>query len=298
MTQVIVSSGKVMEVDERNLSRTGNKISGGGDQDRLYVVTGSDNEVDVEEALLSVAPPSTDGGLIFNGPRYAPDYIDGNQSIWFATVQYVSNAGGELGSRQVDLGTARLRLTVGTEDQIVVEGISGEPKKTSVRGNNDAIEYQGIGDNGKTFDGTNVAIPTFGFSYDFHVPGLRMDASYFSSCRNAVATVNSVAFKGFDKGEVLCSAITGTFVLGENSILSFEFKVKKNQPALFSRDQSIQRPSHLGWEFIDVHTSTKIENKHVIVTIEQIDVWQIFELRDFNKLEIPGDDIEVPQDQQ
>jgi hypothetical protein len=304
---VTVNSGKVMTVEELHDSRAWT-TGGSGTETRVYVVTGSENEYDVNEAVERSAPGGTQLGFVRNTISGAtPLRLDGNDSIYRVTVQYVSPTGFQGATREIPIGDARLRITSATEDVLVTV-----PKQVFFRETRPGripIPYEGIGDDGETFQGVNVPTPTFSFSYDFNIPHNIFNQSFVNKCARAAGKLNSEQFKGFLPGEVFCSGIEGTFSTDwlnrdteSSTQLTFNFKVKEAIDELILpivADNEDPPPGSInlgrvgGWYYLDIHTATIVNPspKKVHVEIDQVDVLLLFDYYDFNELQIPGGDI-------
>ena len=298
MPSHMVKSGKTVTVDEKDISRSGSTV-GSGNEERSFTVTGSDEEVDILEAFGVIVPEVTPRGLVYNGARYESETESlGDKSIWTVTAEFVRTLiGFGSGSLEVPVGTARLRLTSGTEDINTVLPI--EILSRNAAAGKGEIGYEGIGDDGETFNGVNVPTGTFGFAYDFTIPKLTNDPAYARLMIDAVAKKNSERFKGFRAGEVLCTGINGVFSTNEDTTMTFIFKRREwvetqFQPAaLPAAAERIQVPAHSPWDVLDVHTKTIIHTAptRVHVTIRQIDILKVTPDLDFNDLQIPGSDI-------
>ena len=302
MAEIVVGSGKTITVDELNLSRSGSSVTP-GQETRVFTLGGSDNEIDIYEAIHSVAPLSTGRGLVFNGAALEPVVALGDNSIWTASCQYVSVSSSATGSRQLKVGTARLVASSTTEETQVVqplEILSRTISDFAITEGDTPVPYQGIGDNGETFEGINVPKPAFGFKYDFNIPGLTFTPAYTALTYKAVGKLNSAPFKGFPEGTILCTGIDGTYATNEDTQLTFAFKWRDRvpeqwQPKLLEGQTAnlLKVPEHSGWDVLDVHTITSIDPnvKRIFVDILQIDIFRVFESFDFNTLQIPGPNI-------
>lgn len=301
---VTVSSGKAMTVEELFESRSW-QTGGGGSETRNYVVTGSENEFDVNEAVERSAPGGTQLGYVRNTISGAfPISLNGDSSVYRVTVDYVSPTGFQGATREIPVGTARFRFTASTSDQTVVVPYQWY-SRTAPPGKK-TVEYEGLGDDGEVFKGVSVPRNSMAFSFDFNIPNKILTPAYVASLLLVADKLNQYEWKGFDVRSVMCTGIDGTFStdwlnrdVESSTQLSFNFEprpdvlVKYPPGDVAPPEGFIDAGWVSGWYYHDVHTKTTInpDPRKVHVGIEQVDVAVLNETFDFNLLQIPGGDV-------
>lgn len=310
-------NGKTITAEELAKSRSGDTL---GSETRRWVVEGSDDADDITGALDLIIPRSLPSGFLYNKISYDyPEVERGDDSIWLCSVEYVTAGGTRSGSVDVPVGTARLRRSTALEDVQVVEpvytqwikNVDNLWEQTTTWGvqrrlvplGKTAVKYEGIGDNGDTFDGASVPRQVVTFSYDFTVPKLMATTTFWGLCDRCVGALNSQKFKGYRSQTVLCTGIEGVYSTNQDTTLTFNFKYKGWRKAWTfdaGDGNTITLPEYSSWAYLDFHTKTVVEEnpRKIKVEVQQIDVIRLFPFADFNELGIPGPDIGGWEDEQ
>lgn len=266
-------------IEERSNSRSGEyRVSNTIE----YWVRGADDQGEVQEAVLATAP-LTFNGLVYD--TFAYSSVDDDESLFYVQVKYRPPR--DLRSPP-EPGTARYFWAVAGESTKITHPISVISRNRPDAGT--AVQYKGIGDDGEELQGTEIVIPKFTFGYDFTIPGVDVDSGFIATVASLVGKVNDDTWKGFAAGSVLFTGASGSYEIGEDSTITFEFAYSANSSQFVIGGYTIGDGSAVvkkGWEYADVHSTKKQEQGVLKLEISQVDILKVYDLGDFDALGIP-----------
>jgi hypothetical protein len=201
------------------------------DQQLRYIVTGTDSDTAVADAVLAEAPV-TFGALRRVGMSAEP--LGGG--IWDVTVPYETRKESQY-AFETGGATAHITQSLQTVARYAASGAT-------------APDFQGaIGVNGDTVDGVDVTVPVFNFTETVRVPGANVTGSYKLALFACTGKTNNATFRGFAAGEVLFLGASGTKTGVDDWEIAFRFAASPNVTNL-AIGGGITVASKKGWEYL------------------------------------------------
>ncbi len=168
-----------------------------------------------------------------------------------------------------------------------LETRSRETLSSHIAGAGDPIDFKGsINVTKEGVEGAEVPRPTSGFSETHYYDPSALTFAFKKALKFCVGKTNEVAFRGYDPGEVMLEAITGSGRGRENVQLSFKFAVSENADDLtVGPITGIEKPGHaLVWVSYEVTEQGTGDDKVEIKTPKQVNVERMFEAADFESI--------------
>lgn len=185
-----------------------------------YIITGTDNEAEVRDAVILTAPPyigdNTARAII------VPENIEVNplgNGIWEASVPYKGYEDETQYTFETGGATAHITqslATVGVYPPVVIP-LRPPP------------DFQGaIGVNGDNVAGVDVTIPAFNFTITKRFDAEDVTGAYKLALFYATGKTNNATFQGFAAGEVLFLGASGSRTGMKQWEITFKFAASPN----------------------------------------------------------------------
>jgi hypothetical protein len=224
--------------------RFGSRVPSKGKVRFLYQLTGSDDDIELRNALLANAPISYDAM-----PRTDWGFDEqAGPGIWFAWVQYSINPGTvnkrEPGEESLQFDTTGGTMTV-TQ---AIRHVASYTLYSRATDHNGAINVKKDG----TVNGVEIGMGNFRWTETRIVPAAQFTAEYRRAVGGIAWHVNAGSFRGHIPGEVLFKGMTATQRItaeGPQDVecqFSFEY-----QPSKYNfRIGLITVPEKIGWQYL------------------------------------------------
>lgn len=208
-------------IDITELWDSGRTTFGAVDNSELrYLITGTENEAEVRDAVILTAPPYIGDGL--TRTIIVPESIEVNplgNGIWEAIVPYKGYEDETQYTFETGGATAHITqslATVGVYPPVVI------PFKPPP-------DFQGaIGVNGDNIAGVDVTIPAFNFTITKKFDAEDVTGAYKLALFYATGKTNDAAFQGFAAGEVLFLGASGSRTGMKQWEIAFKFAASPN----------------------------------------------------------------------
>lgn len=194
----------------RELSRGENPA-----QDLLYIVRGTDDDLEAKAALAAAAP------LVYDGLHRQTYRLERTgQTEWEGSVHYGRKEPAETGdsSYQFDTGGGTQHIT--------------HSRQTAARyapSGQVAPDFQGaIGATHDSVEGVDVTVPVYNFSETHYIPSASVTDAYKGALFLLTGRTNLAAFRGFAPGEVLFLGASGSKRGEEDWEITYRFAASPN----------------------------------------------------------------------
>jgi hypothetical protein len=211
---------------------------------RRYVVTGAADEAAAIAELVGAVPGSI-GGLVLRNIAVDEEVQDGYR----CEVQY-----GQFRSKEPPAkGESQFNFEISAQPVRVVVPLAPQtvyPRSGVTAPNSSAVAKWLIGDqgDGRGPEGCEVYEPITSFSETHYIDAATLTQTYRNTLMRVVGKVNNAAFKGFDAGEVLCQAISGSKRGFDDWEVTFRFAMRENQTGI--EVAGITGIDKEGWQFL------------------------------------------------
>ena len=199
--------------------------------DLIYVVQGTDDDVQVRSLVAATAPTSYNG---LKRDNYSIETL--GAGIWECKVHYV-----ELSS------DSQYTFDTGGGTQHVTQSLANLQSRAAP-GFLAPNFFGAIGVNGDRVDGTDVTVPVFNFTETHYIDDTLIDGAYKLALFNLTGKVNDAGFKGLAKGEVLFLGASGSKRGFDDWELTFRFAASPNATNLSIGD--ITGINKEGWNYL------------------------------------------------
>lgn len=196
-----------------------------------YIVTGTDDESDVLDALLAEAPATV---MDLRRMEVSAEPLGGG--IWACTVPYESRRESQY-TFETGGSTAHITQSLSTVARYAPSGSTAPDF------------YGAIGVNGDSVDGTDITVPVFNFTETYRVPSATVTGTYKMNLFNCTGKTNSAVFRGFAIGEVLFLGASGTKTGLDDWEIAFKFAASPNVSSL-SIGGGITVTAKAGWDYL------------------------------------------------
>jgi hypothetical protein len=246
-------------------------------RDYTYMVTGTENEGEVESIVESTVPG-------FRGSLIVKDYSAKHEGagVWEVVVHYEHPS---LGARKI-LETddpAEFSFEIGGQNEKIYlskQTIASYPSSPTPRDFGKALNVNETG-----VDGADVLKRTLAFSYRKAFPPGSLTAAFIFGVYSYAMTVNSATWKGFAAGEVLFLGCQGGERGTQNPVLTFRFLASPNRTGEELATGIVGNAK--GWEYIWAYFERIADPaKAMVRRPKQVNVEKIYETSDFNGLPI------------
>jgi hypothetical protein len=221
-------------IDERVDSRSATESPDSPTTDLLYVVQGTDDDIDVRTSVEATAP-SFYLGLIIQDYHIEPV----GAGIWNISVRYGKAQRKETGSSSFsfDTGGGTQHITQSRET-VGAYAASGTPP--NFKG--------GIGVTTDAVEGTDVTVPIYSFSETHYIPVASVTNAYKAVLFALTGRTNGGSFRGFAAGEVLFLGASGSQRGEDDWEITFRFAASPNVTGLSVGD--ITGIAKGGWHYL------------------------------------------------
>jgi hypothetical protein len=230
--------------------------------DLTYIIRGTDDDLDALDAL-STAAPATYNGLV----RQTRSIERISEDIWRGTVHYGRKEPAETGSVTWEFDTTGGTQKITHSKQTVAS--YAPPGKT-------APDFQGaIGVTKDSVEGVDITVPVFSFSLQATLADSVVTPAYRLTLFTLTGKVNSAAFWGFARGEVLFLGASGTKRNKEAWEITYKFAASPNVTGLSIGP--ITGISKEGWHYLWVRyaededaTAKRVVQRPLAVYVERV----------------------------
>jgi hypothetical protein len=209
-----------------------------GDQpsvDLLYVVRGTDDDVEAHSNLLAAAP------VLYGGLARQSSHVERiAEDAWEGSVRYGPLEPPETGdsSFSFDTGGGTQHIT----QSLATVGGYAPPGQTPPN-------FGGaIGVTGDSVEGVDVTVPVYNFTETQYIDAALVTGAYKAALFYLTGTVNNAPFRGFAVGEVLFLGASGSRRGQEDWEITFRFAASPNVSGLVVG--SITGINKRGWEYL------------------------------------------------
>ena len=235
----------------------------------LYVVQGTDDDLQVK-ALVAATAPATYDGLKRDSFTITP--LGGG--IWDCSVRYVEIESESQFTFDTGGGTQHINQSL--------QSVNNYPAPGEV-----APNFQGaIGVNQDQIEGTDVTVPVYNFTETHYIDDALVTLAYKGTLFLLTGRVNNAAFKGFAAGEVLFLGASGAKRGLEDWEITFRFAASPNVAGL--QLGNIAGINKEGWQYLWVRFADEEDAgaKTLIKKPIAAYVERVYEYGDFSGLEI------------
>lgn len=227
--------------------------------DLLYVVKGTDDDIEAKTALATASPVLYDG---LKRQSWHVEQID--EFLWDGSVRYEKPSGGNQSSYSFDTGggTQHITQSLGTVGGYAV---SGSPPSF----------YGAIGVTHDNVEGVDITVPVYNFSETHYFDPALITSIYKGTLFALTGRVNGFAFRNFAAGEVLFLGASGSQRGSDDWEITYRFAASPNAFGLSVGQMS--GISKKGWEYLWVRyadsedTSAKVlVKKPIAAYVEQV----------------------------
>jgi len=196
-----------------------------------YIVTGTNDESEVLDALLAEAPSTVND---LRRMEVSAEPLGGG--IWACTVPYESRRESQY-TFETGGATSHITQSLGTVARYAASGYTAPDF------------YGAIGVNGDSVDGTDITVPVFNFTETYRVPSSTVTGTYKMNLFNCTGKTNNAIFRGFAIGEVLFLGASGTKTGLDDWEIAFKFAASPNVSSL-SIGGGITVSAKAGWDYL------------------------------------------------
>ncbi len=226
--------------------------------EKKYVVTGTDDELEVLDLLINTAPETHYGLRRMQGEC---EPLGGG--VWQCVVPYEGK------------NETVYTFETGGSTQHITQSLQ-TIARYAPPGSTAPDFYGAIGVNGDSIDGVDVTVPVFNFTETRRVGGAAVTGAYKLALFNATGKVNNASFRGFAAGEVLFLGASGTKTGIDDWELSYKFAASPNVTSL-AIGGNITISSKKGWEYLWVRfadaadtTANALVKRPIAAYVEQV----------------------------
>lgn len=217
-------------IDERFDSRGGSE-SEDSTAELIYIVQGTDDDVQVRSLVAATSPTSYVG---LNRDNFTIDTL--GAGIWECKVHYVKFTVDSQFSFDTGGGTQHITQSLANIQRQAAPGFV-------------APNFFGaIGVSEDRVDGTDITVPVFNFTETHYLDDAAVDGAYKLALFSLTGRVNNAGFKGFAKGEVLFLGASGSKRGLDDWELTFRFAASPNASGLTVG--SINGINKEGWHYL------------------------------------------------
>jgi hypothetical protein len=241
-----------------------------------YHARGDSNEINIENAVLAVAPASYDlygTGTYFLGRDelvLAPVGVD----IWDVAVRYTQYPQSTIYQFETGGGSSHITQSLATAGRF---SAGGQP----------LIDFKGgIGVQENAIEGVDIVVPVFNFSETHYLLDVVVDATYKFNLFSLTGTFNNAPFKGFNAGEVLFLGAVGSKRGSGDWEINFRFAAQPNVTGVTIG--AITGIVKDGWNYLWVRYINSVDTvgKRLVMTPDQVNVEQVYKPGDFSLMGI------------
>lgn len=195
-----------------------------------FIVTGTDDEVEVLAAVGGTAPTSW-----YSMRRMQIEAEPLGNGIWQVVVPY-EGKNETVYTFETGGATAHITQSLGTT-------------RYAPSGSTAPDFYGAIGVNGDSVDGVDITIPVFNFTETYRFPGSTVSGAYKMTLFNLTGKVNNATFRGLAAGEVLFMGASGTKTGIDDWEIAFKFAASPNVSSL-AIGGGITVTAKPGWDYL------------------------------------------------
>jgi len=248
--------------------------------ERLYWVSGTDNEVVARTAIEAFAPTVYDvygdASIILWRQAVSCEPSGNSTDLWDVTVQYGIE-------RPTD--ESQFNFEISVTSQRIFQSLA--TRRYAPIGEI-APDYKGaIGVTADSVEGCELSVPSYSFSEVHYVPNVIVSSGYKVTLGKLVGKTNNAPFKGWDTGEVLMVGASGTArpARGDWEI-AYKFSARENVT-----NQSIGDITGIdigGWEYVWVRYEDKEDQDAAALVRRPLAVYveKVYRSGDFSALGI------------
>ena len=197
----------------------------------LYVVQGTNDDLEVKALLAATAPAFYDG---LRRDTFSIETVGGG--VWNCTVNYVLDTDESQYTFDTGGGTQHLSISLETMGRYEAPGEVAADFHSAIGVNQDKIE------------GVDVTIPVYNFTETHKIANGLVTGPYKAALFFLTGKVNDSAFRGFERGEVLFMGASGAKSGTENWEITYRFAASPNVQGLQLGD--IQNIDKEGWNYL------------------------------------------------
>ena len=220
-----------------------------------YVMTGTDDALEVNALVASSTPPAY-GNLVRGDWSIEPVHVDSTNPdacIWDVKVKYVPPTDPK--ATTTDPATFNFDTGGGTQHIIASKSTVGAYGTGTAVGDNGNL----IGVTKDNVEGVDVTVPVYSFSETHYFADSVVTDTYKGKLFTLTGKTNNATFKGCAAGECLFLGASGSKRSGEKWEINFKFAASPNKTGLSVG--SIGGISKKGWEYLWVRYSPTVVNK-------------------------------------
>ena len=203
--------------------------------DLLYVIDGTDDDIEAKSNLLTASPILYDGLV-----RQSLHIEQIGPLLWDGSVRYGPRKRPETGesSFSFDTGGGTQHVTQSLETL----GAYAPPGMT-------APDFKGaIGATGENVEGVDVTVPVYNFSETHYLASELVTGAYKAALFALTGRINAAPFRGFAAGEVLFLGASGSKRGEEDWEITFRFAASPNVTGITVGD--ITGINKRGWDYL------------------------------------------------
>lgn len=268
MARVEQSYGEHTKAIDKNGAYTGAEIP--------YIVFDAADEDAALAAVLAAAQKS------YNGLLLDSIEIDSRENETTFKVNAVYKAATAAASS--DSREAQMSFDLSTGSETVKRTMNQRWKSANARATGGYIGWNGKP--GGDIAGVTIVTGVMRESYTLYWKPAKLDNDYRRALAVQVGRVNSKAFKGWYKGEVLFLGATfsGNASGSEKVAVTYNFAIQQNESA--TTVEGVAVPAKYGWEYVWSIAETKADGKVPVVVVDGIYFEQVYKWGDFGRLKI------------
>ncbi len=255
-------------IDERYNSREATE-SEDPNTELLYVVQGTDDDLQVKSLVAATAPAFYDG---LKRDSFTISTVGGG--VWECAVRYVKLE--DESQFTFDTGGGNVHITQG----LTTVGRYAAPGEV-------APNFQGaIGVNQDQIEGTDITVPVYNFTETHQIDDSLVTGAYKAALFFLTGKVNDGAFKGFARGEVLFLGASGAKRGFDDWEITFRFAASPNISGLTLGN--ITGIDKEGWHYLWIRFADEEDNDAHTLIKKPIAAYveQVYEYGDFSGLGI------------
>lgn len=209
----------------------------------IYVIRGTDDDLEVSAALREASPP------VYNGLLRRQRTIERiGQQEWQGTVTY-GRTGQPEGEVVWEFDTTGGQQKV-TQSLMTVGRYAPQGQTAPDMGGAIGVTNNGV-------EGVEITVPVFAFSLRATLPDSAVTPAYRLTLFRLTGTVNAAPFLGFAAGEVLFLGATGTKRNAENWEITYKFSASPNMANIAIGQITV--PAKKGWEYLWVRYADDVD---------------------------------------
>lgn len=270
-------------------------LTGDGELSRLWMVTGSEDEMAIHAEMATNVIPLEWDDLILKSYDASPL----GRGLWLVTAKYGS------GLRRGETDDNGDPVNGGQSGGQTLQGLAGDvPSFTFDSGVTSTRMYQSlltanklapvgqtapdfkgaIGVTDDSVEGCEVLVPSPTWTETHYKSTTSVTPAYRDDLMELVGTCADATFRGRPKGEVLLMSVAGSLKNLTTWELQFKFGFSKNRSNLTVGDITVT--TKRGWEYLWIRYSSSVDQNSLIKKPAFVYIEQVYAYADFSKLKI------------